>query len=381
MNVSSQYEEVTRELRPRNIAMYLRSNGWKKASEKEGKYSVWIEDSADENEVIVPSRPDFADYPLRVSQLLNGVAKKEKRDYLSVLNDIFSHSADVVSIAVSPKGSSSGTIPLGDGVNLITKVRDLFLAAACTTIDPRSSYLSRKPPKANDYVDRLKLGQTARGSYVVNVVSPIAPAVGEAIEDPFERKVNTKLASALRHLLLTTDNYVETGDNSSLTRSISDGINSNLCESVVGLAGGAEDPIDVKVDFKWSGTRPIPTAVPSSFVIPKDAIPTIFEIGRYFRETSPRENFQLEGVFVSAERRDENELGTLKAIGIVDETTKIVRVVDLPKGLYDIGLDAHKNFKRIRCSGTLAKDGRTYKLSNVSRIRVLEDDEDSIEDE
>lgn len=100
--------------------------------------------------------------------------------------------------------SSDGTIGVVDGLRLVDCLRRVALAAVCTAVEPRRAYHKRKFTEATRFVDRLRLGQTERGSFVLTVLSSVTPALTEDPSrqepDPFERKVTRTLALALSGL-------------------------------------------------------------------------------------------------------------------------------------------------------------------------------------
>ena len=55
------------------------------------------------------------------------------------------------------------------------RARDLVLAAACAAITKRAYFATRKPTKATDYLSRVRMGQTERGSYVLTIRSDGMP--------------------------------------------------------------------------------------------------------------------------------------------------------------------------------------------------------------
>src|SRR5205085_1574396 len=79
-------------------------------------------------------------------------------------------------------------------------------AAACATTEARAVWHTRKPAQAVEYVRRVRIGQTERGSYVVTVVSRVSPRLNVLNEElfesaePFERRAMQTLAGSLVHL-------------------------------------------------------------------------------------------------------------------------------------------------------------------------------------
>jgi hypothetical protein len=62
-----------------------------------------------------------------------------------------------------------------EGVEAVHHVRGLMMAAACTAVQPRAWFRSRKPAQAEQYLRQVRLGQTEQGSYVLTVQSRVPP--------------------------------------------------------------------------------------------------------------------------------------------------------------------------------------------------------------
>jgi hypothetical protein len=55
--------------------------------------------------------------------------------------------------------------------------RDLALAAPCAAITKRAHFVTRKPMKAIEYLNKVRMAHTEQGSYVLTILSPVAPAL------------------------------------------------------------------------------------------------------------------------------------------------------------------------------------------------------------
>ena len=51
----------------------------------------------------------------------------------------------------------------------------MVLAAACSLREPRPVYGARNDREANEFMRRVRLGQTEVGSFVVTILSPVVP--------------------------------------------------------------------------------------------------------------------------------------------------------------------------------------------------------------
>jgi len=101
---------------------------------------------------------------------------------------------------VSPV-SEDGSLGLEEGVTLVESAKDLVLSAARAAVSPRAYFRSRLPSAADEYMRKVRLGQTELGSYVVTVVCPVSPelqptdlAFQQNLDEPYDRKVDPNLS-------------------------------------------------------------------------------------------------------------------------------------------------------------------------------------------
>ncbi len=122
-------------LRPSAISAYLRTRGWTLV-ESTDQGTTWMSSDADVDVLLPPDRA-LRDFARRVSELLVTLGRVEERSELDVYRDLTMATADAIRIQVTGKGSEEGTIALDDGVSVIQHARNLLLAAACSTVEPR----------------------------------------------------------------------------------------------------------------------------------------------------------------------------------------------------------------------------------------------------
>lgn len=80
-------KELTQNISPTKIASYLNYKGWKKAKEVEGIASLWVHKNQDNKKVtlLLPLDRDFADFEIKIEELLSVLAKFENRSEVEVV--------------------------------------------------------------------------------------------------------------------------------------------------------------------------------------------------------------------------------------------------------------------------------------------------------
>lgn len=371
-------------IRPLEVASYLRSRGWVEASSVALTSSTWEMQaiSGPGYEILLPLNRHLADYSYRVNDVLTTLEAVEDRSQLEILSDLMSTSSDVIRVRSLRPEAADGSIPIDDGVGLVEHARDMMVAAACAALEPRPAYSGRRAKEVTEYVSKARMGQTERGSYVVSVISPVAPCLaaaedGRLFEDacaddgePFERHVIVTLANGLQAMGVAAERAASTGTLEPFLEAVRSGLSANLCGAIAGLARGDGEMGQLDIDVSWSRARPQSSETPSHFSVEADAVPVIEEAGRLLRAKEPQEHFRLYGPVFRLQQRPEESRGTITVVGIVDDRPRNV-VVELEGPEYHLAISAHDNHEPIMVTGDLVKDGRSYVLKNATNLDLV----------
>jgi hypothetical protein len=382
MKGSVQDKTALDSLHPLEVAAYLRTSGWVQTRSSSGKEVVWTKDSGESLpfEARLPLDRQFGDFALRMHDLLAVLETTEERSQFEILRDLQTSATDVIRIRLLARESSDGTLQIDDGVDLVGHAREIMMASACSTARPRVWYRRRRPPEAEEYIRTVRLGQTEVGSYVISVLSRVAPSftshsVDEfARADPFERRVTTNLASFLDVMRVSAEVAASNGDMAAFKDKVDEGVSVNLCDAVAGLA--PEDPRShdgIRFEFMWSPGRPQVHSVPKTIVIPSDAIDVIKEAGRALRQYAPLEEVEVRGPVRRLERNESDPEGVATVVGLVDGQWRNIRVV-LSDPDYTNAVRAHSDRIPVTCIGDVVREGRSLVMKTPTSFSV-EDDE------
>jgi len=311
-----------------------------------------------------------------MGELLQTLAVFERRSQVQVYSDLLTTTSDVTRIRIVDAELTDGTLPIEENALIAQKTRDLVLAAACAATERRPVWHTRKPAKAVEFVRSVRTGQTERGSYVITVISRVAPLLHMQQQlfetDPYERQVTQTLAESLVALDQAAEQAALTQEMSAFDQAVPKGVNANLCDAVVGLWVGENLQRKVEFSFTWSPTRPVAAAVPRRIILSADRIPVIREAGRLMRERAPVTDFELRGAVVKLERPEGASVGKITVMGLLDD--RQVRITaELLDAPYNEAITAHKQGKMLRLAGTLAKDGRGYVLKDPRDVVIDEE--------
>jgi hypothetical protein len=367
-------------IKPLEVAAYLRASGWRQVTEASQRWATWLlKQGSEEFEIGLPLDDTLRDFVQRMGDVLATLEAVEERSQLEIIRDLLVGSADVVRLRLADKELADGSVPIDDGAQFVQRTRDLVLAAACATVSPRVYYPSRKPNQAVEYVRKARLGQTEQGSFVVTVISRVAPSLVPAsgqlfeAEEPFERRVIETLANSLSAVRRAAESAVSTGGVSSFVEAVPRGVSANLCDAIVGMFSTGESTRGVEFDFTWSRSRPqTDSAIPHKVILPSDVVPIIGEASRYFKETSPREEFELRGAVVKLERAEGSPTGRITVLGFVDEQLRRISI-ELNDPEYHKAVGAHDQERPVVCYGQLMREGKSHRLLSPYDFSVESD--------
>jgi hypothetical protein len=324
-------------------------------------------------------RRELGDFSLRISEVLAALEKVEGRSQLEIIRDLQAVSSDLIRIRAPSRDMADGTIPLEAAVLFIEHARDLVLAAACAAIDKREYFATRKPSQATEYLERVRMGQTERGSFVLTLLSPVAPQFkpSEAPSlfpldpaEPYERSVTRTLATSLAAVRVAATAAATQGDMKPFSDAVEKGVSANLCQAIVGLANAS--PSDgLEIGVSWSPSRGVPSDLPGRVSLAPDAMPWIEEAARAFRERYVVEDFELEGAVIRL-ARDGDSSERITVAGQVESRARKV-TIDLSASDYQTAIRAHADVAIVRCTGELVKEGRSFRLQNPRHFKVVGD--------
>jgi hypothetical protein len=389
MKVEIRDSAVLRALLPIDVTAYLRSHAWVQQTEQLGRVSVWHPEHDADIEVEVPGDQTLADFAARMADVLQAISQVEDRSQLQVLYDLMESGHDVVRLrAATPGAGETGTIAINAGVQLIGNARDMLLAAASATAERKGFFPTRKPPAAVEYMDRVRLGRSEIGSYVVTLLSPVAPLLRSALrpdlglEEPFDRRVTVMLARSLGALRMAANDAVMTGAFDSFQASVEQGVTANLCTAVAGMTEGLGDGGELTVGLSWSPVRPLLEDVPRQTRFGPDVAPIIREAARVIKAAAPIDDHHVVGFVVHLDQLPQAEKGRIGVLSVAaDQSTRTISMT-LDAEQYAVAHRAHGGDKLpVSVVGRLVRIGHLFQLEDPHDFRIVDPDTEQDEPE
>lgn len=363
---------------PRSLRYYLEAQGWQRTGVY-GEHGHVYGRTETEAELLVPQLSGLADYARRVNELVHFLGELEERTPWAVLRDLSLAETDLIRVQL-PDVHTGPSIPIADAALLLTEAQNLLRAAACSVTKPQRAFRAGRNKAASDYLETVRMGQTERGSFIINVLSPVPPSLAETDQPglfpaepspPFERQAVRKLDSGLR----AARDAVRQADYgqgiSAFEDRVHDGVSANLCSAAATLV---ERGRGLVVSISWSLGRPEPGGRTETRFDASDA-PVLEEASRLLKSRQERADEHIEG-YVSRLARDESATeGTVTIKTPIDGLLTSVKVAFAPED-YGLVSQAHAERQTVSLEGDLRREGSRWHLHNPRDLVLLLDDEE-----
>lgn len=373
--MNSDWFETARRLPPSAYRRYLSARGWregKAGSDRFWRYQTTV--GAAEVSVDVPRHPELPDYGRRVAELLEVLAAADRRSPRALLFDLGQPDADVIGFRFAGADTESGTISIADSGRIRDAQRRLLLSTAHSTLEPRAHHPRLSRSEAVAFVESCREAPSHPGSFISPILVPVSPALGDApVDDPFPRRVTLLLATALNR----TAEALSAGEDERLLDGADDGLSANFLGALAELRPPGGQGF-TEIALSWAARRPAPS-IPAKVRLDHQLFAPLGEAARVLKATSPSPGTEIEGYVHTFERKatDPSQPGEIALLATLDDHPHTVKVhITLDPQAYARAMELHREAKRVRVTGTLAKEGRRHVLRSPGDLVVVRDDED-----
>ncbi len=355
-----------------DLKSYLDNQEWRQVERIGDKALVYVPAGESTTEILVPIRDDLADYASRMADAIHILAELENRSALTVYQDLVTSGIDVIRLR-APGAAPNGSIPIEDGVVLYREAENLMLAAACAVVDPRRNYHTRKITQAIEYLKSVRLGPSERGSYVLSILSPVQPRIGEQqtfdfADQPFARSVTLRLADALAATKQAANRALADNTFDPFDAAVTRGVSANLCDAIARLA---ETGRGIDIALTWARTRPAGRPR-QQFVFSREVAEVLQEAARIFRQSEPVTDTRITGFVIALDRPPEQFDGNATLRVLIDDKPRRVRV-RFEQSTYQQVIRAFREKFALSLLGDLFPSGQRLEIRNPRELRVLED--------
>ncbi|MBE9258926.1 MULTISPECIES: hypothetical protein [Aphanizomenonaceae] len=391
MKATIQDIDIIKSINPLEVAGYLRTQGWQQKSQINDIASIWtLEVGQGENvEILLPLNPDFRDFTTRMMEVLQNLEIVEHRSQLEIINNLKTPLAEIIQISVNHSAIINGSIPISQGIQLFESAKKLMWSAASSAVEPRP-YFKGSFSEVTDYMQKLRLGHTKEGSYVLTIISPLQVDNYQS-EDCFERKVTKTLFQALNIISLAPEQKLSERENV-LDKAIEEGVSANLCDALSRMINTATEP---NLSFNLTGSKIIERTsnFPLEIKLNKQILPVITEVknklksrtanlGRNKKITQqdtlilPLSSQKLlfrsaiTGLVIKLEWFGGDEKAKVIVITMIENREEEV-VIEVNRQDYLIAIQANLDQLPIICNGSLIEENEQLIVREVQKFSIL----------
>ncbi|MCC4622469.1 hypothetical protein LL965_21300 [Xanthomonas cassavae CFBP 4642] len=362
------------------IYAYLQSRQWFEDGKIRSVATIWHRQNDEAAEVVLPFSY-VKDFKQRVRDALSAIASFEQRSVGNVINDIKRLLSSVITIRVVHADTKDGTIPIGDGVLLISKAKDLLAAAAQAVYSNRRHFSGPTSKDARNYLDSLLLGQTEIGSYVVNVIAPNQenlpldqPDAAVAIVDSLDlgQAITSKLVTGLDALSSASAKYEDVGELKVFDAAVYSGASANLCDALLGFSGEKNNRRFEVIVTASSG--PMFESKPRKFNFEERQVQILKKVSEYYKDDYVLPDRILTGHITKLVRQKGETEGVITLEANVGDIDRKIRV-SLMGDDYHLAVIAHDRGQTVRVQGDVHIKARTAELLMPKNFGVIRMDD------
>lgn len=357
---------------------------WRPSGEVPGLIQVW-EDPTGRDEVLVPldsSKNDYETLLGRAQRYITSSLGEPASRYLEMLRVTAGANLELTTWA-KETSVQGGLIAWSSGEELIRAVRDSFSAAAKAAKRPKTYHGNSSHHMARAFLDKVFMGQTQIGSFVVTAHVPAAAAVpqsqsdaerlsrGErALNDPISTSaVMDRLESALSAASEGVIEYARRPTLEVFEGAVAEGLSYELASALARLSAGSESC--VQIERHGDLLRPDRKAV-FGF---KPIHSAIFErlATQYAQDAEPSYGTLTGEVTLLSRDREANDVARVIRLNMEGPGPGPKRArIRLTPEQYEIALRAHSENRQFTVDGRIEREGRYYWLYDASNVRVGE---------
>jgi hypothetical protein len=247
-----------------------------------------------------------------------------------------------------------------------------LLTAASMSYLTKRQYHQRPTAPTTAFLKTLRLGQTTKGSYVVNLFAllPELPDDQPALKDvPMTNNVITNLSSGLKALShAIASKSTKKDERKALDDAVAKGASANMCEALVGLRGRDHRRA---VEISITPLRPgMKAPRPVKFAFSTDKVERLAKASEYYRRTYTAKHKLVQGYIKRLDRAHGEKHGMIWVAAQVDGLEKLVEI-DLGPSDYKKAIAAHLAEEEVQCSGDVLIKARSALLLKPTGFKVL----------
>jgi hypothetical protein len=272
---------------PDALQAFLLAHGWAPEGPRGPAGRFYSKPHSDvTSSVLVVTKPTSPHYQSATSLLIDKVADVEGLSREALLRDLTMAGFDVVRVRLVDADDSA--VELDRIIKIVRESRSALTAAANAAASrmPRKNYAGRQPESVGEFAERVRLGQTERGSFVLPLLCPYSYDPSETLMIPrewFGRRVTKTFVSAVEAIDEALGYAGGREEIDAFIEGVPKGVSANMCAALARLAEAAGR---IQLSVRWALPEPEPFA-PRAVTIDSSASPVLLRAAAKMVEADP----------------------------------------------------------------------------------------------
>jgi len=280
--------------------------------------------SSREFDLLVPASRGIVDFDKRLYDLLSDLSEQLKTTVDVVIREIVNSGFQVVRL-VANEGSEENTLSYDAGIDLLTNGMVLIDSSATLAVTgERVSHIrGRRPDAVRQYLDRVRIGQTEVGSFVVTLLMPAGLSSDELgyVSSSFD-DIGIAVAENFNSALRAAEDIAKSHSRLTDTAIVNRGLTHNFAQA---LANMVESVDTLSVGFA-------PTAAGKSRRVfhqssfDREGVAALREVEERLSSNPPERQIRLSGVITAIRESSRKASGTVTVEAVMNGETRSVRI-------------------------------------------------------
>ncbi|MEU9780676.1 hypothetical protein AB0H92_06790 [Streptomyces phaeochromogenes] len=368
---------------PNRLRVVLKDLGWQNVGGREGIYARYAPPREGGSppgmpSVLIPLDNTATDYRQLMHSALLQLAHYRDFWTRSLYPRIALSSSDEFRFR-KESSAPSGLISWRNGERLIECARRTLLAGAKYYLGPERHFVNRHGRFASRYLDRVMMGQTAPGSYIVTALAPPDDQVSlKPSTDSFPstwdpgairlRTVSEAVAHAVGATVEALDHFRTNGSLAGFESGVVNGISYEMTNAILGIAANADES---DITIEWDKASTPPAGVESHFEFRASDVPTLAQAAIRLAEDQSTTQISIIGRVHLLAKKQAGSAGVFGVDSLQSAGPRKVRVRLADDEDYHEAIRAHEEDLAIQVSGRLEKEGNLSWLYDATVIRTL----------
>ncbi|KNZ40470.1 hypothetical protein [Acetobacterium bakii] len=357
-----------------SVEKYLSLKGWKRDTEFRNENLMVFDSEFFGARIAIPSSEKFDDFESSFTNFLETIALLEERNEKEILKEIIASYNNMIEIRVVSDFSKNGKLPLSYAADCMKGLKDLILYSTCAEENPQP-VCYRPSDRSKKFVDKFKLGQTEKGSFIFNIeaqvenIKNIQMVISEYEIKPLEYRVIQRLEKALEQIdrvaiaeekisNLTEDGYLH-------------GATANMCEALLKLKPENEQ-VKIFATIRYASTITKVVGKKDCAILDSKHFWVMDEISKIYRDKTFFQDVILTGIVTSLAKKEHDHIikNTIHFTTMFDKRYRSISI-SLSDEDYRLACDTHRDGVEVQISGELDMSKNKWNITKVYYFKLV----------